>query len=127
MADDYRFMTHEHDTSVEVDNIEDYLYHEIIHRDEEYREEYIVAELRRKDVSILIEYPRKNSKWHEEKYELEQHEEHKNSMTTVYLVICRHNDKLGDTTRGQLLWFQKKDYQSNRDNIDTESEEYCEY
>lgn len=90
MADDDRLMTHEHDASIKINYIENNLSKEIIHCDEEYREEYVVTELRRKYIPILIEYPSEDREWYEEEYELEHHKKHENPMATVYLVICRH-------------------------------------
>jgi hypothetical protein len=54
-----RFFAHEHRASIEVDNVQYNLYEEIIDRDEECWEEYMIAKIRRKNPSIFIKNPRK--------------------------------------------------------------------
>lgn len=103
--DDNSTITHEHQSSVEANEIEYNLHKNIVDRQYECWEKYIVTKIRRKHVLVLIKYPCQYPKRYEEQHESSYHKKHENPMATIYPVECRHSEKLEKLKNLQsFLW-----------------------
>lgn len=94
MDDDNSTIAHEHQSPIEANEVEYNLYKNIIYRQYECREEYIVTKIRRKHILVLIKYPCQYPKRYEEEHESSYHKKHEDPMTTIYSVECRHSMRL---------------------------------
>lgn len=101
MDDDNSALAYEHQSPIEAHKIQYYLHKNIVHREDQCRKEYIVTKIWWEHVLVLIKYPCQYPKRYEKKYESSYHKKHKNPMTTIYPVECRHSEKLEE-----LKWTQ---------------------